>query len=202
MKERIKPRIDTQSKYIILSICPEIGLLKQGFRCNDCNCTILNMETSRLDDYDGRYYCHSCHWNDVHATPGRLIHNWDCTPYPVSRRSLQILHFISLKSIKLFDLMSLNSMLFGLIPELASVKRIRVEIGQMTSYIRCCLYQPNKPNLSCYKPHLLDESKLNFYSLHDLIHFKHLQESLVQLKSKLFTHITLECQVTDSCLIN
>lgn len=197
-EERTEPRSDTQSKYIILSICPEIGLLRQGFRCNDCNCTILDMETSRLDDYDGRYYCHSCHWNDVHATPGRVIHNWDRREYPVSRKSLQMLNYISFKSMKLFDVMSLNSMLFGLIPELACVKRNRVEIGQMTAYIRSCLYQPNKPNLSSFKPHLLDLSKLNLYSLHDLIHFKSLQDSLTQLKAKLLSHITVECQVTDS----
>ena len=128
----IKSNDDTNSKYIIMDICPEIGLLKQDYRCNDCRCTILTMEQSRLDDYDGRYYCHSCHWNDVHPTPARLIHNWDSTPFPVSRKSLQILHYICIKSVKLFDLMSLNSMLFGLIPELAFLKRTRVEVAQMT----------------------------------------------------------------------
>lgn len=186
----------TLSKYIILSICPEIGLLRQGFRCNDCQCSIMDMETSRLDDYDGRYYCHSCHWNDMHATPGRVMHNWDKRGYPVSRRSLQMLHFMCSKGIQLFDLMSFNPMLFGLIPALASVKRIRREIGQMTAYIRSCLYQPNKPNLSSYKPHWLDNSTLNLYSLHDLIHFNLLHDSLLLLKTRLLSHITVECQVS------
>ena len=108
------------SQYVILSICPEVGLSKQGFKCADCE-EPVTFSSSRICDYDGRYYCFSCHWNDVERTPARLLHNWDASPRPVSRRSLQLITFMKRQPV-LFDLLDFNPMLYGLVEDLPLIK--------------------------------------------------------------------------------
>ena len=53
--------------------------------------------------------------------PARVVHNWDFTPRPVSRSSLQIINYIKLKPV-LFNITELNSMLYGLVDELTQIK--------------------------------------------------------------------------------
>lgn len=108
------------SQYLKLSICPEIGLSKQDFKCADCQ-VVINFANSRICDYDGLYYCHTCHWNDLERTPARVLHNWDHSAKPVSRRSLQIITFIRRQPI-LFEVRGFNVMLYGLVDELREIK--------------------------------------------------------------------------------
>ena len=113
----------TQStRNVILKICPEVGLSKQEFRCGECRALIMT-SNCRLCDYSGLYFCFNCHFgpSDSVAIPARVIHNWDFTPKPVSRRSLQTINYIKGKPV-LFDIMELNSMLYGLVEELAQIK--------------------------------------------------------------------------------
>lgn len=111
---------DKHSRYLVLSICPEIGLSKQDFKCAECRVSIT-FANSRICDYDGRYYCYSCHWNDTERTPARILRNWDHSPKPVSRRSLQIINFICRQPV-IFDIASFNHMLYGLVADLSAVK--------------------------------------------------------------------------------
>lgn len=32
---------------------------------------------ARLCEYNGRYYCEMCHWNDLMYIPAQILHNWD-----------------------------------------------------------------------------------------------------------------------------
>ena len=179
------------SKYVIFEVCPEVGLVKQAFKCADCGCPIRH-STSRLDDYDGHYYCHKCHWNDTESIPARIMHNWDSSPRPVSRRSLQLICFIRRKPV-LFDILSLNSMLYGLIEDLSLIKRLRIELSYMATYLRLC-HQPNKPKLTIPFYLVECESKCNLFALNDLIHLDQLKKALIELHTCLFNHITIECQ--------
>lgn len=108
------------SRYLEFAICPEVGLSKQGFKCAECE-EVIAFSTSRICDYDGQYYCFSCHWNDTERTPARILHNWDFSPKPVSRRSLQLITFICRQPV-LFDVLDFNPMLYGLVEDLPLVK--------------------------------------------------------------------------------
>lgn len=179
------------SKYVIFDVCPEIGLVKQSFKCADCSCPIQN-KTSRLDDYDGKYYCFRCHWNDRECIPARIIRNWDFSPRPVSRKSLQMIYFIKKKPV-LFDVLSLNSMLYGLIEDLSFIKRLRIELSSMVTYLRLC-HQPNKPKITIPYYLLQSETKCNLFALDDLINLEQLKKSLIDLHTCLSSHITIECE--------
>ncbi len=108
------------SQNVILKICPEIGLSLQQFRCAECK-ILITFANSRICDYNGFYYCPNCHWGESAIIPARLIHNWDFSPRPVSRSSLQIINYIKRKPV-LFNITELNSMLYGLVDELAQIK--------------------------------------------------------------------------------
>ena len=195
-EEEMNPELK-YSKLLEFRICPEIGLSKQQFKCFDCGSRI-NLNNSRLDDYDGLYYCLKCHWDDYESTPGRILHNWDDTKHPVSRRSLQILNYIKRKPI-LFDVMEFNSMLYGLIEDLPIVKRIRTELSQMATYLKLC-HQPNKPRLNHIKEYLLEETKINYFSLSDLINLEQLKKQLIEHHLIMSNHITFDCEVRFDCV--
>ncbi|CAG2172155.1 unnamed protein product [Oppiella nova] len=93
------------SRNVILKICPEVGLSNQEFRCAECKAVIT-------------------YRNNSVVIPARIIHNWDFTPKAVSRSSLQIINYIKLKPV-LFNITELNSMLYGLVDELAQIKGCR-----------------------------------------------------------------------------
>lgn len=122
-----KDGIHHYSKYIEFSICPEVGLAKQDFKCAECRSPIL-LPSSRLCDYDGLYYCFKCHWGDLEKTPARILHNWDSTSRPVSRRSLQMITFLKRKPV-LFDVLDFNPMLFGLVEDLPLIKVTKEELS-------------------------------------------------------------------------
>ena len=81
----------------------------------------------RLCDYDGRYYCPSCHWNSTAVIPARVVHNWDFEERRVCRASKQLLCLMEKRPV--LQLQQLNPRLFGFIEELSLVKVIR----------NCCL---------------------------------------------------------------
>lgn len=105
---------------MILDICAEKSLSEQEYRCNDCR-ELISFETSLLCDYDGCYYCRNCHNNDLAIIPARVIHNWDFSLRPVSKSSNYTLNYVKNKPV-LFNVLELNSMLYGFIDELPIVK--------------------------------------------------------------------------------
>lgn len=117
-----------------MKICPEVGLSAQEFRCGECK-GVLTPANSRICDYSGLYYCEKCHFGASDATPipARIIHNWDFTPRPVSRRSLQIINYLKYKPI-LFNITDLNSMLYGLVEELPQIK-VRLSFDSRQQFV-------------------------------------------------------------------
>ena len=144
-------------------------------------------------DYDGFNYCKNCHNNDFAIVPARVIHNWDFQARPVSKNSNYTLNFIRNKPV-LFNVLELNSMLYGFIDELPIVKRLRYELNLMVKYIILCK-QPTKPKITISN-HLIDSSLINSYSLADLEDLPNLKRALTDFHSELVEHITKNCEVS------
>lgn len=177
---------------LITQICPEIGLHAQAFKCVDCDKDI-DLNSSRLCHYDGRYYCYQCHSGyDLLPIPARVLRNWDFTPKPVSRTSLQKICYLRTKPV-LFNLFQLNSMLYGFIDRLVEIKQTRERIQSMLKYLEVC-GQPNRPYLIPVPKHFLNKDLLNFFSLNDLFDINQVHDLLSQLQSTLETHIVRKCE--------
>lgn len=114
------PTKELNHRFVILDICVEQSLSDQEYKCNDCK-ELISFETSLLCDYDGHYYCRNCHNNDLAIIPSRVMHNWDFNPRPVAKKSFNILNFVKNKPV-LFNVLELNSMLYGFIDELPVIK--------------------------------------------------------------------------------
>lgn len=187
---------DEISKYkddlLIMQICPEIGLHAQKFACAHCDKNI-DLDSSRLCHYDGRYYCYSCHTgSELSPIPARVLRNWDFTPKPVSRSSMQKICFLRTKPV-LFNLFQINPMLYGFIDRLVEIKQIRERIQSMLKYVEIC-NQPNRPYLIPVPKHFLSKDLLNFYTLNDLYDINHVHDLLCQLQSTLEAHIVKSCE--------
>ncbi|VDM39867.1 unnamed protein product [Toxocara canis] len=83
---------------IRLEICEERGLDDQHYKCAECEHPLKFGSSAdcepRLCDYNGRYYCPRCHWNDEWVIPARIVHNWDCEKYKEARQ-LRILQYLN-----------------------------------------------------------------------------------------------------------
>uniref|UniRef100_A0A8C7RWE2 Differentially expressed in FDCP 8 homolog n=1 Tax=Oncorhynchus mykiss TaxID=8022 RepID=A0A8C7RWE2_ONCMY len=87
-KSCVRSKVSHQSEYE-LSICPEIGLDRQDYRCAECRMPVSLRgvpSEARQCDYTGQYYCSTCHWNDTAVIPARVIHNWEFEPRKVPKR--------------------------------------------------------------------------------------------------------------------
>lgn len=177
---------------LIIRICPEIGLHAQGFRCIDCDGQI-DLESSRLCHYDGRYYCFDCHTgSDLVPIPARVLGSWDFTPKPVSKRSLQKICYLRTKPV-LFNLFQFNSMLYGFIERLVELKQVRERIQSMLKYLEVC-GQSERPNLMVVPKHFLNIDLLNFFTLNDLFDINQVYDMLNQLQTNLESHIVKKCE--------
>ncbi|XP_053664980.1 differentially expressed in FDCP 8 homolog [Anopheles marshallii] len=147
--------VTTEHKQPIECICPEIGLAFQKYTCAECgtqlsyntstaiNCFGLEFKAEKLNsiqprlcDYTGLYYCPSCHWNDTSIIPARVTNNWDFVPRKVCRASRQQINLLLHKPV--IRLEEKNPRLFTFIPQLAEVKRVRVQLGEMKRYLIAC----------------------------------------------------------------
>jgi len=177
---------------LIMTICPEIGLHAQSFSCNDCDKEI-DLNTSRLCHYDGKYYCNQCHTgSDLVPIPARVLRSWDFTSKPVSRTSMQKICFLRTRPV-LFNLFQINSMLYGFIDRLVDIKHIREGIQSMLRYLEVC-GQPSRPNLTTVPKHFLDGDLLNYFTFNDLLDVNGVYEQLNQLQKTLEDHILKQCE--------
>lgn len=177
---------------LITRICPEIGLHAQEFKCVDCDSPI-DLSTSRLCYYDGRYYCFKCHsGSDLLPIPGRVLGSWDFTPKCVSKSSLQKICYLRTKPV-LFNLFQFNPMLYGFIDKLVEIKHMRERIQSMLRYLEVC-GQEDRPNLLGVPKHFLNADLLNFFTLNDLYDIEQVYNMLNQLQTTLETHIVKKCE--------
>lgn len=181
-----------KNELLISQICPEIGLHAQSFACVDCEKDI-DLSSARLCHYDGRYYCYQCHTGSSSVPiPARVLRNWDFTPKPVSKTSLQKICYLRTKPI-LFNLFQMNAMLYGFINRLVEIKQIRERIQSMLRYLQVC-GQGDKPYLLPVPKHFLDAELVNYFTLNDLFDINQVYDTLSQLQQTLETHIVRKCE--------
>ncbi|XP_075879361.1 differentially expressed in FDCP 8 homolog isoform X2 [Nelusetta ayraudi] len=137
-KPCVKSKVSHQSAYE-LSICPEIGLDRQDYRCAECR-TPISMRgvpsEARQCDYTGQYYCSTCHWNDTAIIPARVIHNWEFELRKVCRSSMRYLTLMISRPV--LKLKEINPLLFNFVEELVEIRKLRQDILLMKPYFITC----------------------------------------------------------------
>uniref|UniRef100_A0A182PV74 Phorbol-ester/DAG-type domain-containing protein n=1 Tax=Anopheles epiroticus TaxID=199890 RepID=A0A182PV74_9DIPT len=179
--------VTTEHKLPIECICPEIGLAFQKYTCAECgtqlsynistaiNCFGLEFKAEKLNtiqprlcDYTGLYYCSACHWNDTSIIPARITNNWDFVPRKVCRASRQQINLLLHKPV--IRLEEKNPRLFTFIPQLAEVKRVRIQLGEMKRYLIACRLADEAKLVTKQigeRRHLMES--INLYSVADLV---------------------------------
>ncbi|XP_025087005.1 differentially expressed in FDCP 8 homolog A-like [Pomacea canaliculata] len=182
----------------IYDLCPRNpkGLAAQDFRCAECRMHISGSDgmEARLCEYNGRYYCEMCHWNDLMYIPAQILHNWDFEKRKVCRASKQFLKLMRTKPV--IRVQDVNPMLFNYVEQLRDIKHLREELLIMKKYILACpaaMAAKLLLQLSSW-PHFVECS--DRYSVQDLLDSDDsLIPDLVQVHSSWAQHIKTECQV-------
>uniref|UniRef100_A0A069DTM8 Phorbol-ester/DAG-type domain-containing protein n=1 Tax=Panstrongylus megistus TaxID=65343 RepID=A0A069DTM8_9HEMI len=148
---------------------------------------------ARRCDYNGRYYCPSCHWNTLSVIPARVIHNWDFEQQPVSQASYQLIRISKSR-----PMIVLSNHLYAFVEELAAVKKLRQELSHMKQYIATCRYALESGLLMReleWRRHLVHSTEV--FSLNDLIDINNgqLLSKIESVHSVLRDHITKDCTV-------
>lgn len=149
----------------------------------------------RLCDYNGKYYCPTCHWNSACAIPARIIHNWDFKERRVCRSSKQILKLMA--KLPILKLEELNPVLFATIEELIEVKLLRQHLLQIKKYLISCKVALESRLLWQLGDRFHFIENENTYSLQDLIDLRsgELIQYLNKLRDAFIRHIKNDCQV-------
>ncbi|XP_076471617.1 differentially expressed in FDCP 8 homolog A-like [Babylonia areolata] len=182
----------------IMEICPRHpkGLLAQDYRCAECKAQILVADgvEPRLCEYNGRYYCDLCHWNDLMYLPAQILLNWEFEKYKVCRASKQFLKLMMRKAV--INVQEVNPMLFNYVEQLSDIKNLREELLMMKRYILACptAMQAKLLLQLSSRPHFVECS--DRYSLQDLLDSdEKLIPELVQVHSSWAQHIKTDCEL-------
>lgn len=182
----------------IMEICPRNpkGLLSQDFRCAECRAKIAVADgvEPRLCEYNGRYYCELCHWNDLMYIPAEILHNWDFEKRKVCRASKQFLKLMKNKAV--IKVQEINSNLYTYVDQLNDIKTLREELLMMKRYVLACptAMQAKLLLQLSTRPHFVECS--DRYSLQDLLDSDDsLVPDLVHVHSTWAQHIKTECQL-------
>lgn len=181
------------------SICPEIGLSSQMYRCAECKIQLMNklcMLEPRKCHYSGLFYCKSCHWNDFSIVPGNIIHNWDFEQRPVSRQSLQEINLFYERPV--IRLEEVNPKLFVFVQKLGNIRQKRINLIQMKRYLDVCKFALKKKlidTVTSNRRYLVQST--DFYSLYDLVCAENssLTDYLNDIFVKFKAHI-MNCEVS------
>jgi len=194
-------------------ICPEFGLSAQTYRCAECKAHItftfpkglscfgrpFTSENSwiepRLCDYDGRYYCPTCHWNSTAVIPARVVHNWDFEERKVCRASKQLLRLMEKRPV--LKLQQLNPRLFDFVEELNVVKKIREDILIMKKYFVSCKSATETRLLWQLQERQHFMENVDSFSIQDLIDVNsgELLDYLRKVQAVFIKHIREDCKL-------
>ncbi|OQR79622.1 pleckstrin homology domain-containing family M member 1-like [Tropilaelaps mercedesae] len=119
----------------------EKGLDQQNFECAGCKCSIgMIFGPYNKCSLDGHLYCTECMGRgtkaEEHVIPARIVHDWDLRVHPVCSFNKRFL--IRYEQEPLLDLRELNSVLYSVVPELASVQGLRRQLGFLRLYLFSC----------------------------------------------------------------
>uniref|UniRef100_A0A915C3D4 Phorbol-ester/DAG-type domain-containing protein n=1 Tax=Parascaris univalens TaxID=6257 RepID=A0A915C3D4_PARUN len=190
-------KADNPNFRIRTEICEERGLDEQHYKCAECGHALkfggsANCEP-RLCDYNGRYYCPRCHWNDEWVIPARIVHNWDCDKYKVCRASKQLLAYIDRKP--LLNITLMNPTLSKFVAQLNRMNNLRRNILFMKCYFVCCKEARHLRILQYLnrRQHFVDSAE--WYSVADLRDLAEgrLLPEIEQIVAIFTEHITRDC---------
>uniref|UniRef100_A0A8C7U9F8 Differentially expressed in FDCP 8 homolog n=1 Tax=Oncorhynchus mykiss TaxID=8022 RepID=A0A8C7U9F8_ONCMY len=194
-KPCVRSKVSHKSEYE-LSICPEIGLDRQDYRCAECRTPVSLRgvpSEARQCDYTGQYYCSTCHWNDTAVIPARVIHNWEFEPRKVCRSSMRYLALMLPRPV--LKLREINPLLFNFVEELVEIRKLRQDILLMKPYfITCKEAMEARLLLQLHdRQHFVENNDM--YSLQDLIDISsgRLSCSLTEIHTTFAKHIKLDC---------
>ncbi|XP_068219744.1 differentially expressed in FDCP 8 homolog isoform X3 [Palaemon carinicauda] len=190
-------KVNEDASYI-LSICPEVGLSAQNYRCAECRRLITNKNAwsePRRCDYSGLYYCPACHWNSRVVLPARVVHNWDFEERIVSRQAKQFL--LLMKNKPVLNVEKINGYLFKFVDELGTVKKLREDLLVMKQYLGTCRSAQESRMLRQLEERQHFVENAHMYSLQDLIDTNsgQLVEYLKKVHESFSNHIKNECLV-------
>lgn len=108
----------------------------------------------RYCEYSGKYYCSSCHENEMFFIPAHILQNWNLSRFAVSKFSYRLLEEIY--SEPLFNIMTINPQLYQQAIELKKIKALRQQIFYMKDFVLTCnKHSIHFMDLAGDKPHLL-----------------------------------------------
>lgn len=153
-----------------MQICPERGLAAQNYSCVSCQNGIGVTDALKCD-FNGNYYCKTCHGGWMGVNPVRLLRNWDTKKYPISAASRKLISVIDYN--ELIDFAAVNPRIFKEFEAFSYISGMRKEIVKMAQRRLTRLSQSDRKKqlarmekLAWPKNHLLTTSKL--YTIEDL----------------------------------
>lgn len=167
----------------------------QGWRCAGCGMRVSERLSRhfRLCNYLGRYFCTTCHSNQMAMIPAKVLHKWDFRLYHVANFSSELIK--SMKSDPLLNVGALNPKLYKQCRHLHQTYIYRVQLYHTLPYINTCSRAQNeKMMLDKVPPHWAADP--HAYSLDDLVAIKNGQliNELKNITSLCIIHVA-RCQV-------
>ncbi|KAJ3691630.1 hypothetical protein LUZ61_020794 [Rhynchospora tenuis] len=149
----------------------------------------------RFCEYTGQLFCTACHVNDTAVIPGRVLHGWDFTLYPVSQLAKAYLE--SINDQPMLCVSAVNPFLFSKVPALLHIMGLRKKIAAMLPYITCPFRKSVEKGLGARR-YLLECN--DFFALRDLVDlskgvFAGFPVMVERLHKKIEEHITQQCLV-------
>lgn len=149
----------------------------------------------RFCEYTGQLFCTVCHVNDTAVIPGRVLHGWDFTVYPVSQLAKAYLE--SINDQPMLCVSAVNPFLFSKVPALLHIMGLRKKIAAMLPYITCPFRKSVEKGLGTRR-YLLECN--DFFALRDLVDlskgvFAGFPVLVERLHKKIEEHITQQCLV-------
>eukprot|EP00053_Salpingoeca_punica_P019557 m.199322 g.199322 ORF g.199322 m.199322 type:complete len:959 (-) comp17681_c1_seq2:2591-5467(-) len=146
------------------------ALAAQGNLCCGCGTPVYKnlIKHFRWDEYLGRYFCSSCHGRNTHIIPGRVLWQWDFSPYQVSNHSYGVLTNTYMDP--LYDVAMINSKLYTKHAELRKARKLRQQLALVRSYLRSCKYGADL--LQAVENPSYMVADVDLYSLRDLVDIK------------------------------
>ncbi|KAJ1692295.1 hypothetical protein LUZ63_008993 [Rhynchospora breviuscula] len=149
----------------------------------------------RFCEYTGQLFCTACHMNDTAVIPGRVLHGWDFTLYPVSQLAKAYLE--SINDQPMLCVSAVNPFLFSKVPALLHIMGLRKKIAAMLPYITCPFRKSVEKGLGTRR-YLLECN--DFFALRDLVDlskgvFAGFPVMVERLHKKIEEHITQQCLV-------
>uniref|UniRef100_A0A6A7FWU3 Run domain Beclin-1-interacting and cysteine-rich domain-containing protein-like n=2 Tax=Hirondellea gigas TaxID=1518452 RepID=A0A6A7FWU3_9CRUS len=113
-------------------------LSRQNYRCAGCGQQVSPCLSKhyRLCHYFMRYFCATCHMNQAHYIPAKVLHQWDAKQFTVSCFAHQLL--TRLYPEPLLYPSSINSTLYSNSKNLNQFRLFRVQLYHCLPYINTC----------------------------------------------------------------